>query len=553
MVHHLEVQVLILLLIAALVGMGARRLKLPYTLALVLAGLALGFVHLPALDGLGLTPELLLLLFLPPLLFEAAFNLHLSEFKKNLVPILYLAVPGVVISILLIAVFVYFGVSWTGSTELGWGAAFVLAAVISATDPISVLALFKEVGAPKRLYTMVEGESLINDGVAVVAFTIVLTVLGVSHGGGPEPHADAGIVSYAIITFVRMAVGGVLIGSVIGAGVSVLTRQIDDHLIEVTLTTLVAWGSFLVAEQIHVSGVLSTVAAGVVMGSFGGHYGMSPATKLAVQDFWEYMGFLSNSFIFLLIGLELEPTQLISDGAAILVAFASVVLARAVVIYASVPVLNRFVEAIPMSWRHVLVWGGLRGSLSMVLVIGLPNDFPGRSFLLSLVFGIVGISLFAQGLTMGRMMKKLGVGGASVGSGADYEIARGTALASARVMKVADEMRAEGIMDDKTYDRLHTWYRQRWEAHRARAKALAGENVSPERLLEALKALSAVERERVRSAAADEVISEHSAVEILHEIDLRLTNLSVAANHSEDELIKTIDALLGPPEPGANA
>ncbi|MCA9551902.1 MAG: Na+/H+ antiporter [Myxococcales bacterium] len=548
MVHHVEVQVLILLLIAALVGMGARRLKLPYTLALVLAGLALGFVHLPALDGLALTPELLLLLFLPPLLFEAAFNLHLDDFRRDLGPIMYLAVPGVILTVGLIAVLAHYGVGAVGPSPLGWGAAFVLAAVISATDPISVLALFKEVGAPRRLYTLVEGESLINDGVAVVAFTIVLTVLGVSHGGGPGAHPDAGIVPYAIVTFFRMAVGGVLIGAVIGAGVSVLTRQIDDHLIEVTLTTLVAWGSFLVAEQIHVSGVLSTVAAGVVMGSFGGHYGMSPATKIAVQDFWEYMGFLSNSFIFLLIGLELEPTQLIEDWAAIGVAFAAVVVARAVVIYGSVPILNRVAEKIPMSWQHVLVWGGLRGSLSMVLVIGLPADFPGRSYLLSIVFGIVGLSLFGQGLTMSRLMKRLGVGGTSVSGGVDYEVARGTALAAARVMKAADEMRAEGTMDESTHARIHGWYSQRWEQSRDTARKLAGTDVKPERLFEALKALAAVERERVRSAADAEVISPHSAAKILDDIDLRITTLTSAADHSEADLVKAIDALLATPK-----
>ena len=214
---------------------------------------------------------------------------------------------------------------------------------------------------------------------------------------------------FAVITFVKTAIGGILAGAAIGGLASVMTRQIDDHLIEVTLTTLVAWGSFLVAEELHVSGVLSTVSAGIFMGSFGKQFGMSASTRLAVQDFWQYMGFLSNSFIFLLIGLELDPGALVQHAPAVMLAFIAVLIARAMLIYGGIPLIDRLSTPLPSRWRHVLVWGGLRGSLSMVLILGLPSDFTGRSFLINLVFGVVSVSLFLQGLTMAPLMKRLGV------------------------------------------------------------------------------------------------------------------------------------------------
>ena len=234
MVEHVEAQVLILLLIAALVGMAARRLRLPYTLALVLAGLLLGFVHLEALDGVALKPEILLLLLLPALLFEAAFHVNVQEFRRNIVPILTLAVPGVLVSMTITAGLLYPSLGLSGLLpDFGLQHAFLLAAVISATDPISVLALFRTLGVDKRLYLLVEGESLLNDGVAVVVFTIVAAIVGVhvGHGDAQAVEGLAEIVSVSFKTFFWMAGVGTLIGLTIGGAVSALTKHIDDHLV----------------------------------------------------------------------------------------------------------------------------------------------------------------------------------------------------------------------------------------------------------------------------------------------------------------------------------
>jgi len=544
MVQHVEVQVLVLLLIASLVGMLARRARLPYTLALVLAGLAIGFFRVDALRGVSLTPELLLLLFLPPLLFEAAYHLPFSDLRQNAKHIAALAIGGVIVGVGIAAGLSHWAIAglglWGG---FDWAHAFLFASILAATDPISVLALFRELGAPKRLYQVVEAESLINDGVAVVIFAIVAAVVGIPTHGEPVVFSGAqDIATYAVATFLRTGVGGVLAGAAMGALASVLTRQVDDHLIEITITTLVAWGSFLVAEQLHLSGVLSTVAAGVTIGSFGKHYGMSASTRIAVQDFWQYMGFLSNSFIFLLVGLQLEPGQLIQHLGLILVGFTALVATRAVVIYAGMPWVDRWAVPLPSRWRHVLVWSGLRGSLSMVLVLGLPGDLPGRSLLVHLVFGVVALSLFLQGLTLSPLMKRLGIsGGKDPAAGRAYQLERARAIAFRRVVNQADALLEQHLLDNNTHARLRGFYAEALERARGAARELAGRTARPEQLLEGAKALGAIERDAIADSLRAGVISQSVAADLLRVLDTRLDAVDHAAQQGEAELMAKLD------------
>ena len=546
MIHHVEVQVLILLLIASLVGITAQRVRIPYTLALVLAGLVLSFIKLEALSDLELTPDLLMLLFLPPLLFEAAYHLPFDDFKKNRAHILFMALAGVLVATVLTAGGV-FGVfnSLDLLPAFNWGHAFLFAAVISATDPISVLALFKEMGAPKRLYQIVEGESLLNDGVAVVIFAIVVAILGLpsNHGATAPLTGIEEIIVFACVTFVKTAIGGILVGAGVGGLASVMTRQVDDHLIEITLTTLVAWGSFLIAEELHVSGVLSTVTAGILMGSFGKNFGMNAATRVAVQDFWQYMGFISNSFIFLLVGLELEPASYLHHFPIIILAFLIVVGARSVVVYSGIPLVNVFSDPIPGPWKHVLVWGGLRGSLSMVLVLSLPVDFAGRFTLINIVFGVVSISLFLQGLTMSPLMKKLGLASSPADTNRQYELARARSLTYREVMHEAQKKIDRGIPNEISYRKILHYYSQAREEALREIKEYGETLAMPKQLLDAARTLAMTEREALSHALSTEMISAATCAELLNDIDERMDRLESAAQEGEEQLQQVIEEL----------
>ncbi len=392
----MESTFVILFSIASLVAIAVRRTRVPYTVALVVVGLIVSALHV--VEAPHLTKELLFALFLPGLVFEAAYNIHISELRASWKTIGTLAVPGVIAAIALTGAII------TGvfhvlhlAPDLSWRYTMVFAALVAATDPIAVVSLFRRLGVPARLTTMIEAESLFNDGTSIVVLSLVLAyVTGTSSS-----------IAALSLQFLAVIGGGALVGMGFGFAIARITRHLDDPMIEIALTTIAAYGSFVFAEHFHLSGVIATVSAGLLLGTYGREIAMSSETRTSVDAFWEYVAFALNSIVFLLIGFEVNPSDLLATALPIVVAFICVVLSRLAVVFTVRAAYSSTRERISHGWAAVLTWGGLRGALSMVLALALPLDFPNRTLLIDMTFGVVLISLLLQGLTMQSVVARL--------------------------------------------------------------------------------------------------------------------------------------------------
>jgi CPA1 family monovalent cation:H+ antiporter len=388
-----------LLGLAILVALAARRLRLPYTVGLVLAGAALAATRSNA--GLALTHDLIFDVVLPPLLFEAALNLSWSDLRRDLVPVVALSTIGVALCALLVA---------SGVAGLGWPleSALVFGALISATDPIAVIALIKESRVTGRLSLLIEAESLFNDGAAAVLFTLILIWAAHDPVSARDPLA-------AITTFGVVAGGGLAAGFGIGLIAVMIAGTSEDHLVETALTVVAAFGSFLIAEHFGASGVLASVAAGMTMGNLGvlmpkERFGLSitPHGRAFVLEFWEFAAFLANSLVFLMIGSALAAVDFAREGIfALTLVIALALLGRAAAVYPVSLAFARTRWAIPLNQQHLMWWGGLRGALALALALALPADLPRRDDILISAFAVVAFSVLVQGLTAPLALKAL--------------------------------------------------------------------------------------------------------------------------------------------------
>ena len=396
MVAHPELSLLLLLAIAALVAVLANRARLPYAVGLVLAGLVLS--NLVHYSGPHLSKELLFAVVLPGLLFEAAYQMHFAEFWRARLSILTLAVPGLIVATVLTAAIAWWGINRIAPGSLLWIEALVFGALISATDPISVLAIFRTLGVDRRLAVIVEAESLFNDGTAIVVFGIVLA-MATGH-----PLGAGG----AALEFLRVAGLAAVVGAIVGGAVGTLTRAQDDAMAGIALTVLGGYGSFIAAELLGLSGVIACVVAGLITGTWGAQGRMGAATRGAIDAFWSYAAYLLNSCVFLLMGVEINLAKLALYLPQIAIAWVAINVARAAFVYAKYALMRAGGGAAwPLSWATVLTWGGLRGGLSMVLALSLPGEFPHRDLVLHMTFGVVLLTLLVQGLTIKPLLRRL--------------------------------------------------------------------------------------------------------------------------------------------------
>jgi CPA1 family monovalent cation:H+ antiporter len=379
-----------LLLIAAVVAMLTRRLRLPYSVGLVAAGIVLAV--LPFAPKVSLTKDLIFTALLPPLLFEAAFYIPWNQLRRDFSVIVVLATLGVVLSACVTTLGMRYLAHWQ------WLGALVFGVLISATDPVSVIATFKEAKAQGRLLVLVEAESLFNDGTAAVAFGVVAAL-----ASGQQ------LTSLAITAMLLKTIaGGILCGAAVALGALLLTGRTDDHLVEITFTTVAAYGSFLLADHFGLSGVLATITAGLLMGNFKSFGTISDRGKEAVQAFWEYAAFVANSLVFLLIGIHEARQNFVAIWVPAVIAIALVTLGRAVAIYPCCFLFSRSTLCVTTKHQHILLWGGMRGAVALALALGLPPEVPQREKIVTISFAVVAFSVFAQGLTMASLLRRMG-------------------------------------------------------------------------------------------------------------------------------------------------
>ncbi|KTD19574.1 cation:proton antiporter [Legionella londiniensis] len=403
-VVELVTATVILITIAAIVKSISTRLNWPFTIVLVAVGLALGHLQrfgAPWLEFVGmyqLRPEFILYICLPTLLFESAYHLDSRQLKRNLFQILLLAIPGVLLSTLLMGLII------AQFTSIGLIIALLLGAILSATDPVAVISLFQSLGAPKRLTVLVEGESLFNDATSLVVAKILL-VLAAAGSLGWET------ISHGILDFVVEFIGGLLFGWAFAYLVGMLLGRLRSlPQIEISLTTILAYASFIIAEQIlHLSGVLAVVAAGLTMGNWG-QAKISPQVGRYLENFWGFAAYLVNAIIFLLVGLSIDLSRPLLILAELGVVILAMLISRAVVIYGLIPLSRHLPLSAAVNWRYqtVMFWGGLRGAVSLAIVLGLTN-IPEQPLLIDLVAGAVLFTLFVQGLSIERLIQWLGL------------------------------------------------------------------------------------------------------------------------------------------------
>ncbi|MFP4134613.1 MAG: cation:proton antiporter [Halothece sp.] len=514
LVTELITSFIVLLLVATAVALITRRLKMPYVTGLVLAGLAITKDWLPG--DIGIDPALVLNLFLPILIFESAINTDISRLRTTFRPIALLAGPGLVLAAAITA----FVLKIALNLELN--AALFAGAILAITDTVSVIAAFKEISVPSRLSTIVEGESLFNDGVALV----ILSVVG-------EVYAQGGFDATAAFQQLFLAIVG---GTVVGLGLGYLClglfRQLDDPLSSLLLTVAVSLGTFQVAQFLEVSGAVAVVVSGLVVGNIGVSREVSASTKITLLSFWEYAGFGVNTFIFLLIGIEVDVGNLIQTLPFVLIAVISYQAGRAISIYPLLALLQFFGRPIPLKWQHVLFLGNVKGSLSMALASSLPTDLPGREQLITLIFGTVLVSLIGQGLSLPWLVSRLKLTSFSKMT-RDIEARQLDLITSKAAQEELDNLHKTGVLPKAVYEEIRANYqariakseRQLRDLYNRRSDPLDSPAQENDKFLKIRRQLLLAEKGAINDSLRKGILSEELARSSIQDINQKLLQL----------------------------
>ena len=460
--HEVETVLVSLLVAVAVFAVVARAVNVPYPIVLVIGGLIMGFI--PGLPDVELEPDLVLVIFLPPLLYSAAFFANLRALKADLRSISLLAVVLVLATMCVVAV-----VAHAMIDGLPWGAAFALGAIVAPTDPVAATTVARRLRVPRRIVNILEGESLVNDGTALVAYRVAVAATV----GGSFSLLDAGI------EFVAGAVGGIAIGLAVGWVISEFRRKINDVPVEITISLLSGYAGYLPAEAVGASGVLAAVTTGIVLGWRAPRISTA-SMRLQGYSMWEILVFLLNALLFVLIGLQLplildelsgEPVgTLLVQAAAVSLAVILTRIAWSFTMPYVIRALDRRQSQVArrVGWRPRMIsaWSGMRGSVSLAAALALPAGFPQRALLQFLTFSVIFATLVLQGLTLPALIRRLGV--TDDGEEEREELVGRRAATEAALARL-DELAAEEWTRDETAERMRAMYRYRADRLAARA------------------------------------------------------------------------------------
>jgi CPA1 family monovalent cation:H+ antiporter len=490
--------------VGAVVAIGAKRVAIPYNVALVVIGLLLVFASV--LPNAPLDPEVVLVAFLPILVFEAALFADADSLKEASRPILALAVPGVVISLVATA-----GVA-TFALGLPFSAALLLGALLSITDTVSVLLAFRSIRVPHRLAGIMEGESLFNDGTALVLVSLTSAVVATGH------------VDYAATTraLLLAIVGGVAIGAMFGWVGAAALRRTPDHLTGILTSGVLVFSTSLLAERIHASPVIAVVVAALVVGR-AARRALEPSRVLALQGFWEAIGFSINVLLFVLVGMQIDARMFLTEAGSILAAVLALHIGRAVAVYGCFALLRALGrEQVPIRWQHVMVFGNIKGALSMAAVLALPAELPFRARLITIVFGVTFVTLLTQALPFRRFLRALSIAG---GTDDAFDAARARLIAARRAQTELDGMLGTGLLSRAEHaERRATFQRIIIEAESQLRSPEA--DAADDLIIDG--AVLAAQKAALLDAARRGLVGMETAEKEIAEIDRRLLKLSSA-------------------------